>query len=316
MIPDIKLQQLRYFALVAELKSYHAAAERASRTQPAISLAIRELEHRLGEALFERGNKTELTPFGRHCYPQARALLEHYGRVVDQIAMAADKRTGQVAFACVPSFASQMLPRIMEVFARDHPDVEISVEDDTAYNVQQRVLQRRVDFGVASLWNRDPGLQFEPLMRDEMGLVCRRDHPLARAERALEWADLEGHALITNGTVRLLDGTHAQQVMSRARLSVSNVISLLAMLRAGLGITALPWLALDESDPDLCFLPLSGPTVERQLGVLTPTRHTLAPAARALRDCILAQPAMARDGADASVAEPGRGQIDAPRTVS
>ena len=287
MVPDVKLQQLRYFVLVAEFKSYHAAAERASRTQPAISLAIRELEHRLGEALFERGNKTELTPFGRHCYPQARALLEHYGRVVDQMALAAEKRVGQVAFACVPSFASQILPRIVSTFAGRYPEVQLGVEDDTAYNVQQRVLSRHVDFGVSSLWNLDPNLHFEPLLKDAMGLVCRRDHALAHAGRELEWADLEGHTLITNGTVRLLDGTHAQQVMTRAKFSVSNVISLLAMLRAGIGVTALPQLAVDESDPDLCFVPLSGPRVEREIGILTPRRQTLAPAAKALRGCIL-----------------------------
>lgn len=287
MLPDVKLQQLRYFVLVAELKSYHAAAERAARTQPAISLAIRELEHRLGEALFERGNKTQLTPFGEHCYPQAKALLEHYGRVVGQMAMAAEKRIGQVSFACVPSFASQMLAPILEVFSERHPDVHISVEDDTAYNVQQRVMNGFVDFGVASLWSVDANLHFEPLLKDQMGLVCRRDHPLARAERDLHWGDLEGHTLITNGTVRLLDGTPAAEVMGRAKFSVSNIISLMAMLRAGMGVTALPRLSLDPADPELRFVALSNPNVQREVGILTPRRQTLSPAAKALRACIL-----------------------------
>jgi DNA-binding transcriptional LysR family regulator len=287
MLPDVKLQQLRYFVLVAELKSYHAAAERAARTQPAISLAIRELEHRLGESLFERGNKTDLTPYGEHCYPQAKALLEHYGRVVGQMAMAAEKRIGHVSFACVPSFASQMLPNILEVFAQRHPDVHISVEDDAAHHVQQRVIEGHVDFGVASLWSVDSNLHFEPLLKDQMGLVCRLDHPLAQAEGALTWTDLAGYTLITNGTVRLLDGTHAHEIMSQAQFSVSNIISLLATLRAGMGVTTLPRLALDPSDDELCFVPLSNPTVQRELGILTPRRYSLSPAAKALRACIL-----------------------------
>mgnify|MGYP006434579515 CR=1 FL=1 len=287
MVPDVKLQQLRYFVLVADLKSYHAAAERAARTQPAISLAIRELEHRLGETLFERGNKTELTPYGRHCYPLARALLEHYGRVVDQMALAANKRMGRVSIACVPSFASQRLPRVLDIFASRYPDLQLSVEDDTAHNVQQRVLEQRVDFGVASLWELDPNLDFQPLLQDQMGLVCRRDHPLALIERPLEWADLAGHTLITNGTVRLLDGTHARHVMAGAHFSVSNIISLLATLRAGIGVTALPQLALPDNDPELCFVPLTNPHVEREIGLLTVRRHSLSPAAAALRDTIL-----------------------------
>jgi DNA-binding transcriptional LysR family regulator len=287
MLPDVKLQQLRYFVLVAEFKSYHAAAERAARTQPAISLAIRELEHRLGEPLFERGNKTDMTPFGEHCYPQAKALLEHYGRVVGQMAMAAEKRIGQISIACVPSFASQKLPAILEVFARRYPDVHIGIEDDTADSVQQRVINGHVDFGVANLWRVDPNLDFESLLYDQMGLICRWDHPLAQSQHELTWSDLQGHTLITNGTVRLLDGTHAQEVMNQAKFSVSNITSLMAMLRAGMGVTALPQLALDPADTELCFVPLRNPMVQRELGILTPRRQTLSPAGKAMRGCIL-----------------------------
>ena len=287
MIPDVKLQQLRYFVLVAELKSYHAAAERAARTQPAISLALRELEHRLGEPLFERGNKAELTPFGRHCYPQARALLDHYTRAVEDMAMVAEKRSGRVSIASVPSFASHMLPDVLNRFAASYPDIHISVEDDTAYNVQQRVLQGRVDFGVGSLWQLDPNLRFEALLTDEVGLVCHRDHALARHGGPLRWSELENHTLITNGTVRLLEGTSARHVMERAQFSVSNIISLMAVLRAGLGVTTLPRLALSDTEPDLTFVRLERPRVERELGLLTPQRQRLSPAAQALRGCIL-----------------------------
>ena len=42
-----------------------------------------------------------------------------------------------------------------------------------------------------------------------------------------------------------------------------------------------------ENDADLCFIPLEGPRVERQLGLLAPRRQTLAPAAKALRECII-----------------------------
>ncbi len=287
MMPDIKLQQLRYFVLVAELKSYHAAAERAARTQPAISLALRELEDRLGQPLFERGNKAELTPYGRDCLPKARALLEHYTRAVEEMAMAAESRIGRVSLACVPSFASQMLPDILNRFTAEHPRVHISVEDDTAEHVRQRVLEGRIDFGVASLWQIDTNLQFEPLLTDPMGLVCRRDHPLAARGGPLRWADLEGETLISNGTCRLLEGTPAQHVMERAQFAVSNIISLKATLRAGLGITALPRLSLAPNEPELAFVPLHEPSVERELGLVTRKRQTLSPAAQALRRCML-----------------------------
>lgn len=283
MIPDAKLQHLRYFVLVAELKSYRAAADRAARTQPAISLALRELEHRLGQPLFERGNKTELTPFGRHCLPEAKALLDHYQQAVEHMALAAESRIGRVSIACVPSFAGELLPDILSRYATEHPDVHISVEDDTALNVRHRVLEGRVDFGVASLYQPDPNLDFEPLMTDEMGLVCRADHSLAARGRPLAWADLVGQKLISNGSCRLLEGTPAQHVMERAQFSVSNMISLKAVLRAGLGITSLPRLTHSPGESELVFIELREPRVERVLGLVSRRGQSLSPVAQSLR---------------------------------
>lgn len=288
-IPDLKLQQLRYFALVAEIKSYHGAAERAGRTQPALSLAIRELEQRLGEPLFERGNKTELTPFGQECYPLVRALLDHYDQVVERMALAADRRVGRITLACLPSVASQLLPPILATFARRFPDIRIGIEDDVAYNVQQQVLQRRVDVGIADLWSLHPHLHFDPLLKDEMGLVCRHDHPLAqqRGGGRLEWSRLQGHTLIRNDTVRLLQNTQARDVMATAQFSVSNMASLLAMLREGIGVTALPRLVLPEDDSDLVFVALGEPHVGREIGIITPKDQSLSPAAKAMRETLL-----------------------------
>lgn len=288
MLPDLKIQQLRCFVLVADLKSFNAAARRVSRTQPAVSLAIHELEERLGAPLFEKGKKVELTPFGRHCHAQAKALVEHHARVAEEMALRASGRMGRVSIACVPSFASQRLPGVVADFVKRHPDLQLAIEDDTARNVRRRVLQRRVDFGVGSLWKPEPDLDFQPLLRDEIGLVCHRDHPLATEAGERSWRDLREHTLINNGTTRLLAGTDAEFAIAHAHLSVSNIVSLRAMLRARLGVTTLPRLALAEDDPDLVFRPLHSPRVHRTLGLLTPLGVTLSPGAAALRDGILA----------------------------
>ena len=52
--PDFSTSQLRHFLLVADLGSYTAAAQQAHRSQSALSLAIEQLEGRLGQPLFER----------------------------------------------------------------------------------------------------------------------------------------------------------------------------------------------------------------------------------------------------------------------
>ena len=62
-LPDLSITHYRHFLLVAELRSFRAAAARAFRSQPALSLSIREMEQRLGQPLFERGNRNTLTRF-------------------------------------------------------------------------------------------------------------------------------------------------------------------------------------------------------------------------------------------------------------
>lgn len=288
MITEASLTQWRHFLWVAEARSFHAAAERAFRTQPAISLSIRQLEARLGEALFEANRKAvRLTAFGELCLPKVRDLLAYHDRTLAEINRLARRDAGSVTLAAVPSAAAQLLPALIERFAAAHPAIELSMFDDNAGAVQQRVLGRQVDFAVTSVWEPDERLAFEPLTRDRMGLVCRADHPLAHAETPITWADLRGHRLIDNGTTRLLaDSPGAAIVAESAHFFVSNMISLTAMVEAGLGATVLPRLAQPVGHPRLCFVTVQEPVVERRLGLLSLEGRALSPAARALYEVI------------------------------
>ncbi len=287
----LKLQPLRYFLLVADTGSYHAAADQAARSQPAISLAIRDLEEQLGQSLFERGRHAELTPFAREHLPQIRALVDHHARVSRMLLDSAERRTGRVALASIPSYAGRELPAVLAGFARSYPDVEVSVEDDTATRVQQRVLERRVDFGIAIDSGLDPDLRFEHLAEDRMGLVCRADHPLAASAQPCPWEALRAHTLITNGTFRQVSDPEARAILDAARFHVPNLVSLLAMVRGGLGVTLLPELALLDEREDLVFRPLAGDSATRDIGLISPRRETPRPVVRALMEAIRAQAA-------------------------
>ncbi len=283
MLPELKIAQLRYFVLVAELKSFHAAARQAYRTQPAVSLAVRELEQKLGQALVEKGGgRVELTPFGEHCLPLFRGLLEHHDRIAREAILLARHEIGQVGIATVPSVASRLLPRPLSRFVAEHPNVQVSIQDGTAETVQQLLMQGQVDFAISSLWMEDEQIAFAPVINDQVGVVCRADHPLAQAGGALHWSQLQGMPMIRNGTSRLLEGTDAECLLEHSRLFVSNMISLIAMLEEGVGLSTLPYLAFPLENERLVFLPLAEPVVQRQIGVLTRKGRSLSPAAQAL----------------------------------
>lgn len=283
MLPELKIAQLRYFLWVAELKSFHAAARRAYRTQPAISLAVREMEQKLGQALIEKsGGRVELTPFGEHCLPLFFDLIEHHDRIAREITLLVQHEIGQVSIATVPSVASRLLPGPLGRFVAEHPNVQISIQDGTADNVQQMLTQGQVDFAISSMWPIDDQVEFSPILNDQVGVVCRVDHPLVTLEGDLHWSQLLGLPMIRNGTSRLLEGTDAACLLDRSRLFISNMISLIAMLEEGVGISTLPYLAFPKENDKLAFLPLTEPKVERQIGMLTRKGRSLSLAAEAL----------------------------------
>jgi DNA-binding transcriptional LysR family regulator len=286
---EFTVSQLRHFLLVADLKSYRVAAEHAHRTQPALTLSIQELERRLGHPLFEPGRKVELTALGERCLPIARELVAHYDRVRRELAALAEHRAGSVRLAAVPSVAGRLLPPVLAAFAADHPEVRLELTDANANVVQALVARREVDFGITSVWNQPDDLAFESLLEDDIGVVCRSDHPLASRKPPLRWADVAGERVIHNGTTRLLWGTPAETVIGDARLAVSNMISLIAMLESGLGITTLPRLAEPADNPRLVFLAMASPRIRRRIGLLQPVKRTLSPAAALLRERVVVE---------------------------
>lgn len=287
MLPDLKLAPLRYMLTIIDSGGFHAAARKLHRSQPAISMAIRELENRLGRALFEKGSgKAELTPFGRWCEPRFRELLAHHDRVCsDALAMASQQR-GRVDIAAVPSVASRLMPAVLRGFLHAYPGIEVSLQDGHSERVNAMVLRGEVELAVTTLWLADDALSFKPLMRDQVGVVCRHDHLLAQRD-SLHWKALIGTPLIRNGTSRLLEGSPAEALLTTSSLYVSNMISLTAMLEAGIGITTLPRLAFQEEHAQLCFLPLATPFLERRIGLLQRTDQSLSPAGEAMAAFIL-----------------------------
>lgn len=292
MLPELKIAQLRHFVWVAELKGFHAAAEKAHRTQPAISLSIRDLETKLGESLFEKRNaktaKTELTPFGQYFLPKAKELITHHDRVAEDMTLLAEHRTGHLRIASIPSIATRILPELLLQFMEDSPELHISFYDGNSDAVLNMVESQEVDFGVASLFYQQEHSDktFTPIWDDQVGVVCPFDHPLA-ARDEIDWQELQDHRLIGNGTSRLLEETEAKPLIGQSQFYVSNMLSLIAMLEAGFGVTTLPWYAVPRDNQKLKFIPLSSPKVVRQIGIVQMNNKTLSPPAEALMNYII-----------------------------
>ncbi|MEP3588640.1 MAG: LysR substrate-binding domain-containing protein [Marinobacter sp.] len=139
-----------------------------------------------------------------------------------------------------------------------------------------------VGFGVVG----EGELEYTHLFEDKVGVVCHRSHPLASGS-SIDLRSLQGEKLIRNGTSRLLMGTDASALVENSAFYISNMISLIAMLEAGAGITTLPQLAFPEHNQNLCFIPLQEPDVVRRIGLVKARNCTLAPAAQIMEAFLL-----------------------------
>jgi DNA-binding transcriptional LysR family regulator len=154
-----------------------------------------------------------------------------------------------------------------------------------------RILGEHVDFGIGTPERPGAEVEVQRLMRDHLALVCRDDHPLAKA-RVVRWTDLGGHPIITvrpgYGVRPLIDGTAADAGVA---LDVVNEVSFLStaiwMTASGMGASIMPGaFARAAGDPSLVIKVLSAPRVSRDISVVTKRGHSLSVAARAFIDAL------------------------------
>lgn len=285
---DLPIAQVRHFLLVAEHGGFHAAADKAFRSQPAISKSIQALEERLGGALLEPGRRSLLTPLGRQCLPFLRELVLHHDRTASTVSAFVRKDRGTLTVAAIAAVAGNWLPQLVQGYQQDHPGVAVRLLDDNSRNIERMVLDGEVDFGIGSMVSGTAEIMVEPLVDDPFGLVCSRSHPLA-ARKRLRWEALQGLPLLgTTAHHQLAQCPEQARWLQQPVMQVSTMLTMLALLEANVGVTVLARLGVPAMLAErLAFVPLVGPQRMRQLGIVRLAGHSLSPAAQDMRERLL-----------------------------
>ncbi|MBU3651546.1 MAG: LysR family transcriptional regulator [Limnohabitans sp.] len=289
----VTFRHIRAAVSVSEHGSFRAAAEAIHLSQPALSLAVSELEQLLGVTLFDRTSRSvTMTEVGQGFLQGASRLMEDFERLVHETGDIAQSKRGRVVVTCVSSIAGRVMPLALQRCTELFPKVEVTVRDDVASQVIAAVRSREADFAVTvQPLEVGDGMLFEPLSEDRFHLVCHRDHGLAR-RRTVAWHDLHGQSLISlstsSGTHHMVHDELVRQRIEPARTTaVSHLSTVHGMLEAGFGVAVLPQLGLPvQGHPTLVVRPLVRPTMSRVVGVYRRLDRSLSPAASALLDVI------------------------------
>lgn len=284
----IKIETLRCFVTVAELGNISDAGERLGRTPSAISMTLKQFEEHLGAPLFESDRKNRLTALGRFTLSEARSEVDHFTRCIETITGFAKAKIGFVRVGSVPSVAAAVLPHLVQTFVADHPEVVIQVQDMASTTIQHDIEMDKLDIGIASCPDNGLTIRSREVFTDDFGVVCQPNHPLAKERHILDWTILESYRLISNASSGQITIPAFRHLDDAARLKVRNTASVLGMVRAGVGITVLPRLAVKGHESELQFVPIGNPRAQRRVCVLTRSQTELSPIAKAF-ECTLIQ---------------------------
>lgn len=289
------VKQLRAFLAVAQSLSFAQACERLHLSQPALSLAIKNLEQSLGGQLLVRTTRSvALTPEGETLLPIAVRLLADWDNAEDLLRQHFTLQLGKVALAAMPSFAGNRLPAAIRAFRDAYPRVGVTVHDVINEQVLEMVRDRRVELGIAFEPATLDGLQFTPLYEDRFVAVVPAESELAGRE-ALSWVDLLDRPFITlqrPSAVRLLleDSVVARHGRLPVAFESHQLVTVGRMVAEGLGVSAVPSLCRRQMEElGARCLALDEPRVTRRVGLLHLAGHQLSSAAQAMSETLLRQ---------------------------
>jgi DNA-binding transcriptional LysR family regulator len=238
------LEDLRVFTTVAAERSFSRAARKLKRTQPAVSQAIRRLETELGERLIERASRDgTLTDAGDLLLDYASRLLRLSDDALGALGDLRHLRKGRVVIGSNEAAVHAVLP-LIAAFQASHPQALVDVRRVPSRQMAQEVLLRSLDLGVLTFNPAERGLQSVLVGTDELVLLVRPDHPLARRKR-VSMEEMGRQPVIAHNdpsparerVLRLYEQRHAQLDI---RMSLPSLDAIKRAVEMGLGVALLP----------------------------------------------------------------------------
>ena len=287
---NCEILDMRCFIAVSELRNFHGAAKALGISQPALSRRIRGLEASLGATLLERSTRRVApTAVGRQLEPIMRRLIEELETSILSLSDLGTKQRGRVTIASIPTAAVYFLPRVIDDFNQQFPNVSFRIFDLSSNEGLESIARGEVEFGINILGATHPDLKVTSLLQDPFMLVCRRDNPLAR-RREVSWKELQDRRLIgvsrESGNRIVLDNALAgANIQIGWFYEVNHLSTAFGLMETGIGAAVLPRLATPPTKhPIIIAKPIVDPIVSRTIGVLERRSGRLSPAAQRFRD--------------------------------
>jgi LysR family hydrogen peroxide-inducible transcriptional activator len=258
----LDLNLLYTFHAFVRAGSLRAAARLLSRSEPAVSTRLHQLERELGVVLFEKvGRKLQLTPGGVGIHDDVQKLVGALRDLADKADHLGQRPGGRLSIGALPTVAAYILARPVAAFTREHPRVEVDLWSELTPELVAGLLEGRLDAAVSIGPPPQGPFDVTVLRRVRPVLAVRRASKLGKKRRA-QAADLRAapyirYRRVDDAFFSLVDRFLARHgVPEGGPLRASLIQTIKELVVAGAGVSVLPDYTILERE--LVGLPIEG----------------------------------------------------------
>jgi DNA-binding transcriptional LysR family regulator len=260
---QFELSHLRCFVAVAEELHFGRAAARLNMTQPPLSRQIQVLERILDVELLERTSRVvKLTPAGRSFLPEAQRILRQTD-IATAIARRVDSgKVGTVRIGFTAATAYSFLPALVKACQEMLPDIGLVLNEEVSKSQVENLLAGQLDIGLVRPPITRPELKSTRVLAEPLVAAVPNGHRLAAAE-ALKPRDFDGESLVMYSShdaryfYDLVVSMFSESgVLPHYVQHLVQIHSILALVRAGVGVALVPQSAAALRYEGVAFKPL------------------------------------------------------------
>lgn len=251
------MRQLDQFVTLARTLNYRKAAESLHMTQPPLSASIRRLEERWGALLFTRTRRgTELTPSGLAALEDAKRALFHAQQACRAAQAAATGEAGMLRLGFVGSATYGLMPRVIPLFRRRHPQVQLQLVESTTARITAMLEAGDLEAGLVRVpLAHACKARIVLIEHDEFVAALPLKSRLAR-RRKLALADLRDEPFVMY-SASMVPGLHGAVLLAcqragfvpRVQQEAVQVPTLVSLVESGLGVALVPSVATNQTNP-------------------------------------------------------------------
>ena len=303
---------LKVFHTVATEGSFSRAAEKLSRTQPAVSLALQKLEAELGEKLMDRaGRDLILTDAGKIVLDYCRRFENLENEMMNALAELRDHAAGRLSIGANESTALYLLKHI-EMYRRLYPKVKVQVRRCLSSKIPAQLIDGDLELGVISYDPEDDRLESRVIYIDHLAFVVSPEHRFA-GRKSVSISELGMETFVAHNVLSpyreiVLKAFQKARVPLNMDVEMPTVETIRRMVQRNEGVAFLPKMCVEQEIEQglLCEVEVEELRVDRKIRLVYPARRALSHAAQAFLEIISAAAPSEAAEAGEERAQPGK----------